>query len=440
MTSLLDVAADVVRLAESRGVEECTAIASRGAHVSLTLRDGKVEQATEATNRGLVISVMVDGRHSSHSTSDLRPEAIEHFLDRAIAATAYLERDPERRLPEPELCGRGVTADVLDQDDPAWYTRTPEDRMALAESLQDVLASMRDDSVLSMASSCADGQSEVARVMSNGFADTNRGAWFTAHSEVTLQDEGGKRPEGYSFYGARHLSDLPDPERVASDALQSARERVGAGPIASGTYGLILKNRYAGRILGLLGGPLSGANLFEQRSCLTDRLGTRIGSPLLHIMDDPSVPRGLASRPWDGDGLRATPRLIVEDGILRNYYINVYYGRKLGMPATTGSRSNWVVRPGADSYDTIAKGFDRAILVTGFLGGNSNGTTGDFSLGVSGMLLENGVPVRPVAEMNISGNITDFYQKLSAVGDDPWRYSSIVTPTLAFADVQFSGR
>ena len=202
---------------------------------------------------------------------------------------------------------------------------------------------------------------------------------------------------------------------------------------------MVLANRSAGRILGILGGPLNGASLFEGRSCLADKKGKAIGSPLFTIKDNPLIPRGLGSRPWDGDALIAKPRTIIEDGVLKNYYINTYYGRKLQQPTTTGGRSNWVIPTGDQSWESVAAAFPKAILVTGFLGGNANGITGDFSFGITGQLLENGVPTKSLSEMNVAGNILSIFHQLTAVGNDPWLWSSVRSPTLIFEDIQFSG-
>jgi PmbA protein len=147
----------------------------------------------------------------------------------------------------------------------------------------------------------------------------------------------------------------------------------------------------------------------------------------------------MGSRPWDGDALYARPMPVILDGVLQNYYINVYYGRKLGMPPTSGGRSNWVVPPGARSPAHILRDLDRCIVVTGFLGGNSNGLTGDFSFGVQGLLYERGEEVKRLSEMNVSGNIGQILDQFVEAGDDVWRWSSLRSPSLLFDDVQFSG-
>jgi PmbA protein len=130
---------------------------------------------------------------------------------------------------------------------------------------------------------------------------------------------------------------------------------------------------------------------------------------------------------------------VFEQGVLRNYYVDTYYGRKLGMPPTTARSSNLAWKLGERSREGLLSDIGEAILVTGFLGGNSNGTTGDFSLGVRGFRVRGGRVAEPVGEMNVSGNHLQLWQRLAAVGNDPYPYSAMRTPTLVFEGVQFAG-
>lgn len=439
MSELMDTAAELLVQARSLGVDEASVVAARGTQTTLTRRAGQVEQASSATSRGVTLSLMVDGRFSSHSTSDLRPDALAVFLRRAVDATRYVEPDPERAQPPGELCGRGVSVEQLDQDDPAWGERTPEQRGAAALGLEQAVdAAAAGEDVISHATHVADGRSESARVMTNGFADESAGAWFSAAAELTLRD-GERRPEAGAGYGARHLADLPTSGAIAAEATERARERLGSGPVASERLPLVLPGRAAGRLLGVLAAALSGRTLHEGRSCLADAMDTPIGSAPFTLIDDPTLPRGLGSRPWDGDALRARRRVLVQDGVLREWQLSVYFARKLGLEPTSGSRSNWVVPPGEVPTDELVAALPRAVRVTGFLGGNSNAATGDFSFGIRGQLLEHGEVTRSLSEMNVTGNLTRIFHRLSAVGDDPWVWSSTRSPTLVFDAVQFTG-
>ena len=130
---------------------------------------------------------------------------------------------------------------------------------------------------------------------------------------------------------------------------------------------------------------------------------------------------------------------MIESGVLKEFYIDWYYSRKLGWEPTTGGPSNLIIPPGSRSVNQIMKDFARCIFVTGFIGGNSNSTTGDFSIGIIGTLFENGKPVQAVAEMNIADNHLKLWHKLVEVANDPWPYSPQRTPSLVFKDVVVSG-
>src|SRR5690606_29394259 len=148
MSELLELAERTTARLLQLGADEAAVTVSQGTHTTIARRDGKVEQATEATTRGLVVSVLADGRYSSNSTSDLRPEALDAFLKRSVDATRYLEPDPDRALPPAELCGRGVSEAQLDQDDPTWYARTAEDRAAEALRLEQAFEAVRTPQVI----------------------------------------------------------------------------------------------------------------------------------------------------------------------------------------------------------------------------------------------------------------------------------------------------
>jgi PmbA protein len=215
--------------------------------------------------------------------------------------------------------------------------------------------------------------------------------------------------------------------------------RIGAVKGASGLMTLVVDARASGRLVSALFGPLAAASIQQKRSFLEGRLGAGVGSPLLDVRDDPHVRRGLGSRRYDGEGIAARSFPVFEEGVLRAFYVDTYYGRKLGVPPTTARSSNLAWRLGDRSPAALLADVGEGVLVTGFLGGNSNSTTGDFSLGVRGFRIRGGRLAEPIGEMNVSGNHTELWQRLAAVGNDPYRYSALRTPTLVFEGVQLAG-
>jgi PmbA protein len=202
---------------------------------------------------------------------------------------------------------------------------------------------------------------------------------------------------------------------------------------------MIIDNRNARQIIQPLISALSGNSIQQKNSFLIDMAGEKIGADLLTLIDDPFIVSGNGSRLFDREGLALKKRTIVDRGILKEYFIDTYYGKKLEMAPTSGDTTNLVLEPGEKSLEELIISMERAILVTGFNGGNSNGVTGDFSYGIEGFLVENGKLTKPVSEMNITGNFKQVLKDLIAVGNDVFTGSSWRLPSLVFDNIDFSG-
>jgi PmbA protein len=276
-------------------------------------------------------------------------------------------------------------------------------------------------------------------VNSNGFSGKRRDTTFFVSAQVSVKDKDGRRPEDYSYAGARHFDEVPAGAVIGREAGERTLARLGAKKGDSASMTMVIDNRASGRMVGFLMGPLSGASIQQKRSFLEGKAGQQVFSEKVTIVDDPFIPKAFGSRLFDNEGIAARQRPVIEAGVLKSYYIDSYYGKKLGVTPTSGSASNLSWKLGDKSREALVAGIQDGIFVTGFLGGNSNGLTGDFSLGVQGFRIRGGKLAEPVGEMNISGNHLEFWKTLVAVGNDPFPYSSMRTPTLVFDGVSFAG-
>jgi PmbA protein len=436
---LLDVARAAVALALRKGAREAAGGAYRVRSVEVQWRDGQLENVSEATTRGLGLELYVEGRYSSVSTSDLRPEAVERFVEDAVALTRKLSVDPHRYLPDPKLYQGRAEVD-LDLEDPHYGELDASRRLHIARDLEAAARAVKgSEAILSVTTGFGDTFAESARVHSNGFEGARRVTDFGMTAQVSVKDPDGRRPEDWDSASSRHFATLPRPEPVGRVATERALARLGSAKGASAVLTMAVENRSAARLLGSLLGPLSAASLQQKRSYLEGKLGQQVGSALLDLSDDPLVPRGFGSRLFDSEGMVARPFPLFQGGALRNYYVDNYYGRKLGMAPTTRGSSNLAWKFGSQGADELLAAMGDGILVTGFLGGNSNSTTGDFSHGVQGYRVRGGKRAEPIGEMNISGNHLELWKHLAAVGNDPYPYSAARTPTLVFEGVQFAG-
>ncbi len=429
-------AAEAVELATRAGAQDAWGTASKERSVEVEYRDDILEKVQESTTRGLSLRLWVDGRYSTHRTTDLRPASLRSFIPEAVALTRALEEDRFRHITPPELYAERPT-DALDLVSGAVQRVTPEQRIDWCQEM--VEAARAHERIISATVGVSTREGMFAAASSNGFSGDRESTSVWCGGEVTLRGEGERRPEGYHWAGSTHLEEVPGRAAIGARALAQAARRLGStkGPTARTT--MVVEPRAAGHLLRRLIGPANAGSFSQERSFFLGKLGEAVASDELTLIDDPLMARGFASRHFDGEGIRSRRLPLVEAGVLRNIYVDTYHGRKIDMAPTTGSRSNLSVPGGTKDLAELLADAERGILVTSWLGGNADTTTGDFSFGLRGHLIENGEAGAPVGEMNVTGNLLTLFSQLVAVGNDPWPYSTVRAPTLVFEDVQFSG-
>ena len=433
---LLERAHQIVDMAQKAGADESWVSVRRSREVEFSLRDGKLEEVKDATSRSVSLRLYVDGRYSTHSTTVLRPQELGSFISEAVALTRALQPDSFRLITDPLLFEGRSTKD-LQLVDSGVSALTRDERIDLCKAQNAELAGK--EKVISATSGTSDGHVMSAAVSSNGFEGSKENTYMWIGSSLTVQGEGDKKPAAWMWAGANHRADVPSPIKIATEAMRRAHSRLGTqkGPTTKTT--MIVHPSAAPRLIGRLLGPLNASLVQQGRSFWADKQGQKAVSELLSISDDPLIPRALGSRLYDGEGIAAKAMPLITAGALDNYYVNTYYGRKLGWAPTTGSSSNRIVALGDKDMTALMSDAGSGVLVEGWLGGNADSTTGDFSFGVRGHMINNGVLGAPVSEMNVTGNLLDLFSSLVALGNDPWPYSSTKAPTLVFEGVQFSG-
>jgi PmbA protein len=437
--ALLASARAALALAQKHGAGSAAATARTSREIETTWRDGRIEKVSDAASRSIELTLYVEGRYGAMSTSDLRPAALERFVEDSVALVRALAVDPHRKLPDPALYGGRSDVD-LEIHDAAIEARTSDARVAAARAIEEGARSVKGaERITSVTASLWDSTSEVARVASNGFEGTYRDSAVSSSAQTSIRDDDGRRPEDWASAWVRFTGDLPDPGALGREATERALGRLGARKVASGTMPILVEARAVGSLLGHLVQPMLGSALQQKQSFLEDKLGAPIASPLLTLTDDPLLRRGLASRPFDAEGMSSRKRALVERGVLRAYLLDVYYASKLGRAPTTGRPTNLVVTPGTRPLSALLREMKSGILVTSFLGGNSNSTTGAFSLGLSGFRVAGGERREAVSEMNLSGKHLDFWRRLVGVGDDPYAYSTTRAPSLLFDAASIAG-
>lgn len=429
------LADQVIEHALKSGADEVSVSIYDNRRTNIEIRDQQIDSLKESNRNGLSINIYVDKKYSAHSTNRLKKEDLFRFVEEAIAATRFLAEDEYRSLPDPELFYKGGGED-LGIFDPEIDTITAKAKIDLANQVLNE-AYGKDERIISVSSYYSDNISNGVMVTSNGFRGDSGNTGVSLTAEVSMKSETG-RPNAYWYENSLFFDRLKKTD-IGAKALDRVINKLNPRKIESGKYTVIIENRVAGNIASPIYSSLLGSNIYNKQSFLIGKENQAITSPILTVIDDPFIKSGAGSRLFDDEGLAAIKRPIIENGVLRNYYIDDYYGKKLGMKPTSGSSSNIVFSSGNRTLDELIASLKKGVLITGFIGGNSNGSTGDFSFGIEGFLILNGEIVHPVNEMNITGNMNSFWFNLAELGNDNLENESLRIPSLLFENVDLSG-
>lgn len=424
--------------AHKRGISEVKVVVRQSRDISTVFRKGRIDKVEESSRKEVSVHLYDRNRYSVNTSNDFRATALEQFLDNATALTRAMEPDPFRELTDPSLY-RGRESLDLKIVDPDFESLTTQRRNDLAREAEAAAMSAAGDKAISAEAGLETQTATSVQLHSNGFEGYNADTQAWLYTEISLKDSGERRPESWDVIGSRFMHDLSDAAAVGQQAAARAMLQMNPERLQTQKCPMIVENRVAERLLDGLISATRGNMLQQKRSFLENCEDTQIASEVFSLIDNPFVESGFGSRLFDAEGIAAKVFPIVEQGMFRNFYIDTYYGKKMDRLPTTGACSNLVIVPGKQSLDDLVKDVHNGILVRGVIGGNSNSTTGDFSLGVYGTRIENSRLAGAVSELNISGNHKELWKKLVQVGNDPWIYSNTRIPSLLFDEIQFSG-
>ncbi len=436
------VARQALEMALEAGAQKARVTYSRSEEDLVATLNGEVDRVTHCSDRALALALFVDGRYGGFSTNKLDRDSLKDFIEKAVDIVRTLAPDEFRDLPAPERCCKeALTGNELDLIDPVRESISPEDRikMALDASIYEVSGD-EDYNIISEEGEYSDSLYETVLLDSNGLEARHSECSFDYGVEITIESKG----EKYSAYwwdSNSRLSRL-DSKACGAKALERALAQRDAEPAQSGKYNMVVDSEVASRLVTPILRALNGSSIQQNTSFLMDSLGKQIFPEGMTIMDYPRIPGNSCSKLFDTEGVAAHEGPIIDKGVVSRYFLNTYSAARLGMSPTIDN----AVRPKLLAYPRsglnagdIMELCGSGIYVTDFNGGNCNAVTGDFSFGVEGFLFENGKFVRAVSEMVVTGNLTGLWQDLIAAGEDSRDCMSKLIPTLAFANVDFSG-
>ena len=450
---LESLAADVVAQAMKAGARDAEAVAREGDEFSVNVRMGQVETLKESGSRGLGVRVFLGKRSASTSTSDLTAEGIRQLVDGAMALVNVTEEDAFSGLPETAEFG-ALSSDLHLYHEDVYSLPGPERiewaRRAEAAALE---ADARITNSDGGSFDAATGRKALAN--SRGFVGGYRSSYAGVSAAPLAQDANGAMQRDGWWSSARRLADLDSPEAIGKEAARRALRRLGARRVPTQRVPIVFAPEVARSLIGSIFEAASGDAIWRGASFLAGKLGELIAAPSLTIIDDstmllPTGMGGFGTSPFDGEGLPSRRTVVVEAGVLRNYLLNTYTARKLGMKSThNASRGlagapgigcgNLYLEPGTRTAEQIIADVPAGLYVTGLIGFGVNVVTGDYSRGATGLWIENGVLTHAVEEVTIAGNLAEMLRNVTAIGNDLEFRGSVASPTLRIDGMTIAG-
>ena len=443
MTDLTDLCDRLLDLCRKAGADQVSASAAMTEGMEASVRDGAVEDIGRSETLDVGVRVIVGNRQACVSASSRKDAALAEMAERAVAMAREAPEDPYCGLPDPAAAATEL-AD-LDLCDPAL---ADADRLREDALIVDAAARAIPGVAKSEGSTASWRRSEIALLLSNGFSERRQGSFWSASCSA-IAGEGVGMERDYAYGTARWRDDLRDLAEIGREAGERAARRVAPRKAPTKSVPLVFDQRLASSVIGHFLGAINGASVARGSSYLTDRLGTRIFPAGFTITDDPLRPRGIGSRPFDGEGLATERRVLVDDGVLRTWLLDCGTARQLDLASTASasfgvgspprpSPSNVTLSAGERTPEEMIAGIDDGFFVTEMMGASINPTTGDYSRGASGFWIENGEIAYPVTEATVVGNLIEMFGASEAANDLPTD-RSLTVPTLLIEGCHVAG-
>lgn len=446
---LLELAALALERAKAAGAGAADACleSSRAFHASVL--GGRIEKLQQSGTLGLGVRVIVDGAVGFCSGTDLTPEGIDDLARRAVALARFTTPDEANGVPDPAEAGADATAD-LESFDPAAIELSPERKIEMALELERVALAADPRIQRTDGASVSSSGGAFAIANSRGLARAWEGTAVSAWVVALAGDRDGRQQSGVYGMTKRHLADVAPMESIGREAAARALARLGARRVPTARVPVVMSPEIAASWISEMYEAFTGEAALKKSSWLTDKLGEAVASPLVTLVDDGTLVRGLGSSPYDCEGVRTRRNVLIDAGRCASFAYDHYHSRRTGRPLTgNGIRGfastpgigfhNLFVEPGTLSPEAILRSVDRGFWYddSGSFGFNS--VTGDYSFQAQGWWIEKGEKAFPVEGVTVAGNSLEMLAAVAAVGNDLEFRSSVACPTLLIREMTVSG-
>ena len=421
-------------LAKKLGATESSVIVSNSISETVNFRNKKLDESNRSDNLGIDITTFVGKKKSSISSSNLLNENLNILLEKCIETTKNTPEDEFNSLPDRDLLAKEVK-DLNLYDDTNLKNDHKIDYLKKLEA-----SAAFNKKIINTESSFTQNKSNFILANSEGFCDGYKTSSFTASSVTVAKDENSMERD-YEYSSKCHLEDLEDAEKLGKLAADQTIRKLSPKKIGSEKISIIFDKRIAKGMLSTFASAISSAAISRGTSFLKDKINQKIFADRINIFDKPDILKGLGSRSFDNEGVKTDTLKLVDNGILKNYLIDTYNGKKLSLKSNgrCGGASNLYFENGRMSYKDLLNSSSKSLYITETIGHGSNIVTGDYSVGATGFLVENGEFKYPINEITIAGNFKDMFQNITLANDLDFKYSTN-SPTMMIEGMVVAGK
>ena len=433
---LEDIVLLILDEAKKQGADQAEAAASHDIGLCATARLGDVESLEYTNDRGVGITVYKDRKKGNASTSDFSPEALREAVGKACTFANFTAADEHAGLADADLMAQDIPDLDLAHD---WHLQS-DAAIRFAIECEDAARSF--DKRITNSEGATVNSSGGVRVYANSHGFLG-GFPKTSHSIscVVIGEADGVMERDYWYSAARDAAELDSPAEIGRIAAERTVQRLGGRKIKTGNAPVLFAPEVARGFIGHAIGAITGGAQYRRASFLLNAAGEQIFPEFMQIQERPHIPKGMASAPYDAEGVTTRDREIVKDGVLQGYVMSSYSARRLGLQTTgnAGGTHNLLVPGNAGDMAELMRMMGTGLLVHELIGSGVNAVTGDYSRGVVGYWIENGEIVHPVHEVTIAGNLQDLYRRITAIGSDQDMRSGIRCGSLLVESMTIAG-
>ena len=422
---LEDKASYCIDFAKKNGATDVQVSVGNSISETVNFRNKKLDESERSDTLLINLTTLINKKKSTISSSNLEKNNLNILINRCIETTKNSPDDEYNCLPDQELLAKNINdLNLYDKS----HISNEKKINFLSEVDENVFIN---DKIENSESSFSENKSIFTLANSKGFLGGYKSSSFSA-SCVAVAKSNGSMERDYEFTNQRFLEDIAKADKIGKVASDNAIKKLNSKKISSEKIPIIFDKRISRGILNILSSAISGSSIARNTSFLKGAINKEIFNKKIDVIDKPDILKGLASRPFDSEGVISSEIKIVENGILNTYLTDTYYGKKLNLKSNgrAGGTTNLFFQNGSSSFDDLIKSYPKLLYVTETIGHGSNLVTGDYSVGASGFIIENGEFVYPVSEITIAGNFKDIFKNLSLANDLEYKYATNAPTTL----------